>query len=146
LKSHNARLSHDERNADRLVEHQPLVVAAVLAQEIAVVARVEHERIIINASQHSADAVVESFQGPQIVRDELRVGPASCRIGQAPVREDVDAAAARRALHERRRLGDVEAPQRPDAPSRVKSRRPREPLVAWRIVERLVGLLEVRFN
>ena len=111
------------------------------------VARVEDERVlVVDASQHAADAVVQSLQGPQIVRDELRVGPASCRIGQAPVREDVDAAAARRALHERRRLGDVEAPQRPDAPRRVKSRRAREALVAWRIVERLVGLLEVRFN
>ena len=99
MKGRNARLSHHERDANRLVEHQPLVVAAVLAQKVAVVARVEHERIIINASQDAADAVVESFQGPQIVRDELRVGPAPRRVGEAPVREDVDAAAARRALH-----------------------------------------------
>ena len=119
----------------------------MLAEEVAVVARVEDERVlVVDAPQHAADAVVESFQGPQIVRDELRVGPAPRRVGEAPVREDVDAAAARRALHERRRLGDVEAPQRPDAPSRVKNRRASQPLVAWRIVERLVGLLEVRFN
>ena len=100
MKGDNARLSHDERHADRLVEHQPLVVAAVLAEEVAVVARVEDERVlVVDAPQHAADAVVESFQGPQIVRDELRVGPAPRRVGEAPVREDVDATAARRALH-----------------------------------------------
>ena len=62
MKGSNARLSHDERDPYRLVEHQPLVVAAVFAQKIAVVARVEDKRIIINASQDAADAVVESFQ------------------------------------------------------------------------------------
>ena len=62
MKGRNARLSHDERNADRLVEHEPLVVAAVLAQKVAVVARVEDERIIINASQDAADAVVQRLQ------------------------------------------------------------------------------------
>ena len=100
MKGRNARLSHHKRDANRLVEHQSLVVAAVFPQEIAVVARVEHERVfVVDASQHAADAVVESFQSPQIVRDELRVGPAPRRVGEAPVREDVDAAAARRALH-----------------------------------------------
>ena len=100
MKGRNARLSHHERDANRLVEHEPLVVAAVLAQKVAVVARVEHERVlVVDASQHAADAVVQRLQRPQIVRDELRVGPAPRRVGQAPVREDVDAAAARRALH-----------------------------------------------
>ena len=100
MKGRNARLSHHERDANRLVEHQPLVVAAVFSQEIAMITCIEHERVlVVDASQHAADAVVQRLQGPQVVRDELRVGPASCRISQAPVREDVDAAAARRALH-----------------------------------------------
>ena len=100
MKGRNARISHDEWNPNRLVEHEALVVAAVLAQKVAVVARVEDERVlVVDASQHAADAVVQRLQGPQIVRNELGVRPAPRRVGQAPVREDVDAAAARRALH-----------------------------------------------
>ena len=72
----------------------------MLAQEIAMITRVEHERVLfVDASQDAADAVVQRLQGPQIVRDELRVGPAPRRVGHAPVREDVDAVAARRVSH-----------------------------------------------
>ena len=73
-----ARIADDERHAERLLQHQPLVEQVVLAEEVALVGRVDHHGVggllrAVEVPQEPADVVVDAGDRAQVVLDELLV-------------------------------------------------------------------------
>ena len=83
------RPADEERHAERLLVHEALVVQAVVAEEEALVAGVDHDRVaaqagLVEVVEHAADVVVHRLHAGEVVLHVALVLPARQRVaGQA---------------------------------------------------------------